>query len=89
MRKRMQGSGRIGVKDEEKILKFVKTILMLLLLFVVVRVFCPTWTPSIRTENGISELTKAEINGESLEVMIRGNDKSNLYTSCKKTAVRH
>ena len=74
---------------KKKILKFVKAILVLLLLFVVVRVFCPTWTPSIKTENGISELTKVDINGASLEVMIRGNDKSNLYTSCKKTAVRH
>lgn len=49
----------------------------MLLLFVVVRLFCPTWTPSIKTENGISELMKVDVNGASLEVMIRGNDKGN------------
>lgn len=40
------------------------------------RIF-PTWTPSIRAENGISELRKGSINGTELAVMIRGSNRNN------------
>ncbi len=62
---------------KKKILKLLKTSSIILLLFLVFRLFSPTWTPSIKGENSISELRKVAINGANLEVMIRGNDKNN------------
>lgn len=61
----------------KKVLKIVKATCAIVLLFIVIRLFCPTWTPAIKGENSISELGKVDINGVSLEVMIRGNDKNN------------
>ncbi|WP_036720495.1 alpha/beta fold hydrolase [Paenibacillus harenae] len=37
----------------------------------------PTWTPAIEGSNTISVLKKMEVNDTSLEVMIRGTDRSN------------
>ena len=62
---------------KKKPLKIIKIILIITLLFIVIRLFHPTWTPSIKGENSISELTKVTINGVGLEVMIRGNDRNN------------
>lgn len=62
---------------KKKLLKILRSIFIILLLFIAIRLISPTWTPSIKTKNGISELTKIDINGVGLEVMIRGNDKSN------------
>lgn len=62
---------------KKKLLKIFKIILIIILLFIVIRLFCPTWTPSIKGENSISELTKVDIDGVGLEVMIRGNDRNN------------
>lgn len=58
-------------------IKILKIICILLLLFFVGRLVSPTWTPAIKDGNSISELMKVDINGASLEVMIRGNDKNN------------
>lgn len=58
-------------------LKILKILCIILLLFFIIRLFGPTWTPSIKGENGISEITKVEVNGTDLEVMIRGNDRNN------------
>ena len=62
---------------KKKSLKIIKIILIIILLFIVIRLFHPTWTPFIKGENSISELTKVTINGVGLEVMIRGNDRNN------------
>lgn len=62
---------------KRKLLKIIKVIFIILLLFIGIRLFSPTWTPSIKGENSISELTKVDIDGAYLEVMIRGNDKNN------------
>lgn len=62
---------------KKKLLKIFKTIFIFLLLFIIIRLFSPTWTPSIKGENSVSELMKVDINGARLEVMIRGNNKSN------------
>lgn len=65
------------MNSKEKILKILKIISIIVLLFIVIRLFCPTWTPSIKGGNSISELKKVNINGVSLEVMIRGKDRNN------------
>lgn len=57
--------------------KILIIILAILLLFIVIRLCSPTWTPAIQGENSISELRRIAINGVELEVMIRGNDKNN------------
>ena len=62
---------------KKKILSTLRIIGIVLLFFVVIRLFSPTWTPSMKGENSISELKKVDINGVSLEVMIRGNDRNN------------
>ncbi len=62
---------------KKKFLKIFKMILIVMLLFIVIRLVCPTWTPSIKGENSISELTKVDINGVGLEVMIRGTNRNN------------
>jgi pimeloyl-ACP methyl ester carboxylesterase len=62
---------------KKKTLKIIKIILIITLLFIVFQLFHPTWTPSIKGENSISELTKVTINGVGLEVMVRGNDRNN------------
>lgn len=62
---------------KKKVVKILKTIGILLLILIVFRMFCPTWTPDIKGENSISELKKVKVNGTELAVMIRGVDKSN------------
>ncbi|MGN1083947.1 MAG: alpha/beta fold hydrolase [Lachnospiraceae bacterium] len=62
---------------KKKLLKILKVVSLLLLFLIGIRLFSPTWTPSIEGANSISELTKVAINGTGLEVMIRGNDKNN------------
>lgn len=54
----------------------LKTVCIILLLFIAVRLLCPTWTPHIKGENSISELKKFDINGAELEVMIRGKSRN-------------
>lgn len=61
----------------KKLLKILKTICVVLFLFIVIRLFSPTFTPYIRGENSISELKKVDINGANLEVMIRGSNRNN------------
>lgn len=51
--------------------------MLLLITFLLMECFKPTWTPNIKGNSSISELRKVEINGTSLEVMIRGCDKAN------------
>lgn len=50
---------------------------LVLLAGLMILLFRPTFTPRIKTKNGISELKKVLINDEELEVMIRGCDKDN------------
>ena len=61
----------------KKLRKILKTLCIMLLLFIVFRLFSPTWTPYIEGVNSISELKKVDINGENLEVMIRGSNRNN------------
>lgn len=61
----------------KKLLKILKTICIILLLFIAIRLFSPTWTPCIKGEDSISELKKVDINGADLEVMIRGSNRNN------------
>ena len=62
---------------KRKKLKVLKTVFIIVILFIVIRLFIPTWTPPIKGENSISELRKVDIDGASLEIMIRGTDKAN------------
>lgn len=62
---------------KKKIVKTVKWIGIALILFIVIGLCFPTWTPKISTEKGISELRKVEVNGNALEIMIRGNNRNN------------
>lgn len=57
--------------------KYLKHALKVLVIAVFIGVFCPTWTPKIEGENSISEFRKVEINGEELQIMIRGCDRNN------------
>lgn len=57
--------------------KLLKCVSILLVLFVVVNLIRPTWTPGIKEDNSISELRKVNIGGTELEIMIRGNDRDN------------
>lgn len=54
-----------------------KKLALLLLVVLAIGLFFPAWTPQIKGENSISELRKMEINGEKLQVMIRGCDRNN------------
>ena len=58
-------------------LRIVKYILLLFIIFILIQLIRPTWTPNIKGENSISELRKVEINGENLQILIRGEDKNN------------
>ncbi len=51
--------------------------LLAISLLILIGLFFPTWTPSIKGENSIAILEQVEINGTDLEVMIRGTDKRN------------
>ncbi len=62
---------------KKRLITLLKMLGILLLVFLVFRLFCPTWTPSVKGENSISELKKVTVNGTELAVMIRGVDKSN------------
>lgn len=46
-----------------------------IVLIVLVYIFFPTWTPKIK--GGISEYRMQEINGEKLQIMIRGKNRNN------------
>lgn len=69
------GSRRCEVM--KKLLKILKIICIILLLFIAVRLFSPTWTPRIKSGNSISELKNVYVNGTNLDVMIRGNNRNN------------
>lgn len=58
-------------------MKRAKKLALLLIIVLAIVLFFPTWTPRIPGENSISELRKVEINGEKIQVMIRGCDKNN------------
>lgn len=62
---------------KKKICKGLKFLSILFLLFIVVGLIRPTWTPGIKEENSISELRKVNIGDTELEIMIRGNDRDN------------
>ena len=62
---------------KKSIRKTVIIILAIVLLFLFIRTAVPGWTPKIKGENAISEYRKVEINGTELQLMIRGEDRSN------------
>ena len=62
---------------KKKAITLLKMLGILLLFVIIFRLFGPTWTPSIKGANSISELKKVTINGTELAVMIRGEDKGN------------
>ena len=62
---------------KKKICKILKYIGIILLLFILVSLIRPTWTPAIKESNSISELRKVNIGDTELEIMIRGNDRNN------------
>lgn len=64
-------------REKKKKTKFLRRVLGVLLIIVLVGLVFPTWTPGIEGDNSISELRKVEINGEELQIMIRGCDKNN------------
>lgn len=47
------------------------------IIVIVIGLFFPTWTPTIKGDNSINILEQVEINGTKHEIMIRGQDKSN------------
>ena len=55
---------------KKKIYKGLKILSLLLLLFFVINLIRPTWTPKIEGENSISELRMVDINGENIQIMI-------------------
>jgi pimeloyl-ACP methyl ester carboxylesterase len=61
------------MKHIKKPLKFIGVII----LFLIIALFRPTWTQHIKSDNSINVLEQVEINGTSQEIMIRGNDKDN------------
>ena len=62
---------------KKKICKYLRVTVVLLILFVIISFIRPTWTPSIKNANSISELRKINIGDTKLEIMIRGNDRDN------------
>lgn len=62
---------------KKKITGILKVLGVLMLLLVVISLMRPTWTPSIKGDNSISELRKVDIGDTELEIMIRGNDRDN------------
>lgn len=62
---------------KRKLCKILKYIGIILMLFTFVGLIRPTWTPTIKESNSISELRKVNIGDTELEVMIRGNDRDN------------
>lgn len=60
--------------------KWKKTILgtgVIILILSLVVFYFPTWTPKIKTENGISTLEQVDINGSKHAIMIRGHNLDN------------
>ena len=62
---------------KKKIINIIKWTGITLLLFAIIGLCLPTWTPKISNKNSISELRKVEVNDTSLEIMIRGNNRDN------------
>lgn len=65
------------MERKKKRLQFISKISIALLILIVIGLIFPTWTPRIEGENSISELRKVEINGENIQIMIRGCDRNN------------
>lgn len=62
------------MKTIKKVIKYIGVISVIVL---IIALFSPTWTSSIKGENSISTLEQVEINGTDHEMMIRGTDKEN------------
>lgn len=62
------------MKKIKQILKYIGIVISLL---IVILLFFPTWTPTIKGKNSVNILEKVEINGTKQQIMIRGQDKSN------------
>ena len=60
---------------KKRIIKCLKYTGIILLVFIVINLIRPTWTPDIDGENSIGELRKVNLGDTDLEVMIRGCDK--------------
>lgn len=55
----------------------MKWFLTAMIIIIIIGLFLPTWTPPIKGENSISELSQISINGAKHQFMIRGKDKNN------------
>ena len=64
-------------RKKKKIHKMISIIIILLMIVVFIGLFIPTWTPEIEGKNSISELRSVNINGQDIEIMIRGCNKDN------------
>ena len=73
---KMRKSGG-NTKKGRKALKIVITAISAVLAFILIRTFMPARTPVIKGGNSITEYEKVSINGEDLQLMIRGNDREN------------
>ncbi len=62
---------------KKMIIKGIKWFIIILVLFVVIGLFFPTWTSKIKGEHSISQMKKVKINNANLQIMIRGNDRDN------------
>lgn len=58
-------------------MKKLKMVCFFIFLLMAIKLVFPTWTPDIKRANSVSSLQQIEINGAKLEVMIRGNNRSN------------
>lgn len=64
-------------KRKKAIRLTVVSVLTAVVVFFVVELLRPTYTPGIKGENSISELKQVSVNDTRLEVMIRGADRTN------------
>ena len=55
----------------------MKYIFLVLVFFVLYVLFKPAYTKKIKGENSISEYRKIKINGEDIQMLIRGYDRNN------------
>lgn len=61
----------------KKLRRFLKGFTSAIVIIIILGLVFPTWTPSIKGDNSISELSEVLINGTKHQFMIRGKDKDN------------
>lgn len=61
----------------DKIKKGAKCVIIVFFAVVIIWLIVPTWTEKIDSSDGISELSKIQVNGTKINLMIRGNHVDN------------